>query len=266
MDYLALAPGEVSPVYRTTFRIRSEHSDETRRLRLSALLRILQEVSITHTEALGVPRTRTLDRGYNWVIAQQHIEIDELPSYDDEVTLISMPCKMMHIFYPRYFEIQRNGIPLIRAEAIWLLIDAKSRIAAFPEKTGVRIDPAPDAPDGKLRPHLAPGDDTATDVLSASFTAAYHEIDLNGHMNNTTYFDRIDDLLTEHYGDPALLHPKSIDAEYIHEIRRGDRIKIEGSCRTESPSSDLRWFFEGSPEQGGTPLFRIASVYAPIIR
>ena len=41
-----------------------------RKLRPSVLLRLIQEISIAHTEALGAGRAKTLDKGVLWVVAR----------------------------------------------------------------------------------------------------------------------------------------------------------------------------------------------------
>ena len=44
-----------------------------RKLRPSVLLRLIQEISIAHTEALGAGRAKTLDKGVLWVVARMKI-------------------------------------------------------------------------------------------------------------------------------------------------------------------------------------------------
>ena len=51
-----------------------------RKLRPSVLLRLIQEISIAHTEALGAGRAKTLDKGVLWVVARMKIEISRLPT------------------------------------------------------------------------------------------------------------------------------------------------------------------------------------------
>ena len=72
--------------YSKTIKIRAEHVTITQSLRPSTLLRFLQEISIEHTEELGMPRQFTLDKGLLWVVAKQHIEILRLPRYESNST------------------------------------------------------------------------------------------------------------------------------------------------------------------------------------
>ena len=54
-----------------TLKLRSRDVDMHRRLRTSELFKLLQEASIRHTEALGMGREKTLDRGILWVLLMQ---------------------------------------------------------------------------------------------------------------------------------------------------------------------------------------------------
>ena len=50
-------------VYKKEIHLRSRDVDLYRRLRTSTLFEFLEDVSIRHTEELGVTREKTLDRG-----------------------------------------------------------------------------------------------------------------------------------------------------------------------------------------------------------
>ena len=90
-------------VYTKTLKLRNADVDQYRRLRPSVLFGMLQEAAIAHTEALGMGREKTLDRGLLWIVALQQVSIRRMPVYDETVTLYSWPGKTMHLFFPRYF-------------------------------------------------------------------------------------------------------------------------------------------------------------------
>ncbi|MBQ2493774.1 MAG: hypothetical protein II520_00895, partial [Bacilli bacterium] len=79
-------------------KILTEHCDPKKDLRLSSLLRLVQEASIRSVEELGYPREKTLDRGILWVVGKQRFEISRLPVYDEEVQVLTYPGKKMHFF------------------------------------------------------------------------------------------------------------------------------------------------------------------------
>lgn len=95
--------GDSIGLYERTLLIRSQHVTCCRRLRLSVLLGFFQEASIAHTEALGMGREKTLDRGLLWIITKQHVDIRRMPEYDEEITIRSWPGEMMHVLFPRFW-------------------------------------------------------------------------------------------------------------------------------------------------------------------
>ena len=181
-------------VYREELLLRSKDVDMFRRLRSSELFRLLQEASIRHTEQLGMGRDKTLDKGILWVLLMQRAEIARMPEYDERIVLKSWPGRTMHLLFPRYYSIETAaGEPLLKASAVWSLIDAKTRRVVFPEKYGVAIEGAETGEEIAMPAAVA----KAECSLARDFTVPYSFVDLNGHMNNTRYFDLAEDCVGE---------------------------------------------------------------------
>ena len=120
-----------------SLKLRSKDVDMFRRLRSSELFKLLQEISIRHTEELGMGREKTLDRGILWVLLMQRAEIARMPVYDEELLLRSWPGKTMHLLFPRYYSLETAaGEALVKASALWSLVDAGTRKVVFPERFG----------------------------------------------------------------------------------------------------------------------------------
>ena len=234
-------------VYREEIHLRAKDVDLYRRLRTSELFRLLQEASIRHTEQLGMGREKTLDKGILWVLTQQRCEIRRMPEYDEHIVLKSWPGRNMHLLFPRHYSMETAaGEPLLKASAIWCLVDAKSRKVVFPEKYGVQIDGAETGEEIELPRPIRKLDCTETRV----FTVPYSYVDLNGHMNNARYFDLAEDCI----GAAARGLPlKEVRTEYVNEIRFGE-------------TATLRWNGDGGEvfltgECGGKPAFRMLLRY-----
>lgn len=201
----------MSDIYERSLLLGSEHVDCFRRLRTSTLFALLQAASIRHTEALGMGRGKTLDRGLLWVVARQYVVIERMPEYDERITLRSWPGETMRVLFPRYYEIlSERGEPLVRGSAVWSLMNAESRTAAFPDEHCIEIA---GTETGRELPYL-------TRILTTEtpnrfdFTVPYSYVDLNGHMNNTRYFDLIEDRLP---AAKAGKQVREIQAEYAAE-------------------------------------------------
>ncbi len=207
-------------VFESEFSIRACDVDPLRRLRLSSLFTMLQEAAIAHTEQLGAGRDKTLDRGLLWVITLQEAWISRLPEYGERVRLVSWPGEMLHVFFPRYsMLLGENGETLLKASALWTLMDSRTRKLTFPEETGVSVP--------GFRTGQEPGMPAAPKALPAEstsrFTVPHSYTDINGHMNNTRYFDLLEDTVP---AELRALSPKKIRAEFSGEVSAGEEIAL----------------------------------------
>lgn len=224
-------------VYEERLRLKSKDVNLYRRLRTSRLFELLQEASIRHTELLGMGREKTLDRGILWIVGLQRAEIARMPEYDEEIILKSWPGRTMRLFFPRYYSLETaNGESLVKASALWSLVDEKTRKLVFPERYGVVIDGAETG--AELAQPSAPrklpfsGEDR--------FTVPFSYVDLNGHMNNTRYFDLAEDLIPAAAQGKAL---RTVVTEYASEARLGDSLLARWGCE------DNSWYLEGEAER-----------------
>lgn len=215
-------------VYREELLLRSKDVDMFRRLRTSELFRLLQEASIRHTEQLGMGRDKTLDKGILWVLLMQRAEIARMPEYDERVVLKSWPGKTMHLLFPRFYSMETaEGEPLLKASALWSLVDEKTRKVVFPEKYGVVIEGAPTGEEIAMPGAVAKEDC----VCERDFCVPYSFVDLNGHMNNTRYFDLAEDCVGAAAAGKLL---RAVSVEYQNEARLGETLQLRWSGRTES--------------------------------
>ncbi|MBP5225456.1 MAG: hypothetical protein J6Z38_07760 [Lachnospiraceae bacterium] len=235
-------------IYEQKLKIRSIDAGMDRRLRLSVLLSLIQESAIAHTEELGMGREKTLDKGLLWIVTMENIRIERLPEYDEEVTLRTWPGKTMHLLFPRYFELRdETGTPIVRASAIWSLIDEKTRGLIFPEKFGIVIEGQETGEEIPLPAPIRTGPCTE----GRSFTVPYSFIDLNGHMNNTRYADLAEDCIHEETKTQRL---KSLRLEFLREVRLNEELSLSWG------HEDEKWFLTGA---SGKPCFRMELVFRP---
>lgn len=204
--------------FETDIQIRSFQVDINQNLTIPSLLSINQERAIHHTERLGYGKDKTLDKGYLWVIAAQHFEIDTLPVYGQDVTLITYPGKQRNYFLPRYLEIKdRKGNTLVRGSTIWTRINKRSRKILNPEKIGILIE----GEEVKNRPSPFGRHPFHLTLPDRKFIrkADYRNCDLNGHINNTKYVEECRKRIPKEY---LKKHPvKVIEAKYNQEVRYG---------------------------------------------
>ncbi len=207
-------------VFRSSLRLRNKDVDLHRRLRTSRLFELIQEVSIRHTEELGMGRAMTLDRGLLWVVTLQRAEIARMPEYDEEIRVETWPGQTMHLLFPRYYRVLgADGGTLVSASALWALVDSETRRMVFPDRYGVQIE-------GSVTGHeiALPNPPRRADGECVSvFRVPFSYVDLNGHMNNTRYFDLAEDLIPD-AAEGRLL--RAIEIEYSNEARLGDALQV----------------------------------------
>jgi acyl-ACP thioesterase len=233
-------------MYREELLLRSKDVDLHRRLRTSRLFELLQEASIRHTEQLGMGRDKTLDRGILWIVGLQRAQIARMPVYDEQIVLKSWPGKTMHLFFPRYYQMETGaGEVLLRASALWTLVDQETRKVVFPEKYGVVIEG--EVTGEEIGLPASPRKLELTETVP--FRVPYSYVDLNGHMNNTRYFDLAEDCVpASREGRPLRL----VQTEYVSEARLGDELRVRWG------SEGKVFFLQG---EGEKPVFRMRLEY-----
>ena len=236
----------MSEIYTERLTLRSRDVDMFRRLRTSELFKLLQEASIRHTEQLGMGRDKTLDKGILWVLLMQRAEITRMPEYDEKIVLRSWPGKTMHLLFPRFYSLETEaGEGLVKASALWGLVDAKTRKAVFPERYGVEIAGMEHGEEIDLP---GPIRKMACD-REKRFEVPYSYVDLNGHMNNTRYFDLAEDCVGAAVKGKRL---KEIRAEYVNEARIGEALILRWN------GEDVEVFLSG---ESSKPVFRMTLRY-----
>ena len=233
-------------VYSLELRLKNRDVDMFRRLRTSRLFELLQEAAIAHTEALGMGREMTLDRGLLWVVTLQRAEIARIPEYDERIRVESWPGETMHVLFPRYYRLTgEGGEELVRASALWMLVDEKTRRFVFPERYGIRIDGVTTG----REPDLPTAPAALETTRERAFTVPYSYVDLNGHMNNTRYFDLAEDCVGAAAEGRAL---SRVETEYKTEARLGDRLSLRWGAEGD------RYYLTGTAER---TVFTISLAY-----
>lgn len=238
----------MTEILSNSFSIRSEHVDARRVLRLSTLLLMLQEISLDHSTLLGFGSDATLNRNILWVVTRYHLEINRLPRYEERVTLETWPGEMRRVLFPRYYRMKDEaGNVLMRASSVWVLIDGLERKMIVPKAAG--LTPAEGLRTGDELPYNVSAAQLPT-VRTESFTVPYSYLDLNGHMNNTRYFDLCTDLIAEEIAAKRVV---GVIAEYQNEIRYGETVSVSIGRNNDT------YLFTGTC---GRPCFRIGLTYA----
>ena len=286
-------------IYRNTIRVSGDAVNMALELRSSEMFLLFQEAAGDHAIKLGVGQPFLMERGYTWVVALMNVEIARLPKYDETIAVETWPGPFRRILCPRWYQIRvlpkteeeralrPDGEVVVRAMAVWSILDVEKRVAVNPVAEGLVADPSAwslteeDAgPDERLtmamnRPRAIrmgnPGN-------RSEFTVPFSYVDMNGHMNNTRYLDLAENLLfadrlkadaegtktaeadgtavPARFTVPELTR---IEAEYRAELIGGETVPVLWGEEPRADGAEERAFcFQGGD---ANPAFRLRMAY-----
>ena len=217
------------------------------KLRTSTMFSLMQQAASMHCDALDLGPEHTIGRGFLWVITRQKAEIISMPKYEDDIILETWPGNTKHVIFPRYYRfLDKNGNVLVNASSVWTLIDASARTLATYDKHGISLEGLVTGEEITLPRAPQPIDFS----VQREFIVPYSYIDLNGHMNNTRYFDLAEDLIQSPAMGDTL---KSILVEYSNEARLGEKLNVNIG------QDGKKYFVCGSTDK---PIFKILLDYS----
>lgn len=176
-------------------------ADRYDRLKISSLMRLFQEAGEKHITAEGSPSSLLCEK-YNaaYVISRSSIKIHSLPHGGDTVTVSTWCSGISGARLLRNYSLcGKDGTLLAEAKSEFTLIDLEKRKIIRPgnipeiARAGYTSAPENGCPDvEKLCFSADDGTETERKIV-------YSDIDRNGHLNNTVYYDIMYDLLPEEY-------------------------------------------------------------------
>lgn len=233
-------------IYTLPYTVRSRDVNLYHHMRPSQLFELLQEAATDHSELLGAGIAVIRRQNLMWVLARQNVQIARMPVYGERISVETWPGDTVHSLYPRYYRLlDERGEPIIESSSIWLLVDMDERTLVPSVRSGFVFSNEKRGCEIALP---SPPRSFFTD-RSVSFTVPFSYVDMNGHMNNTRYFDLADNL------SPAAAagrDPVRILVEYSAELRQGCRYELSYGQEGE------RFFLKSG---GDKPLFRIVIDY-----
>ncbi|MCI8360415.1 MAG: hypothetical protein HFE86_03650 [Clostridiales bacterium] len=196
-----------------------------RSLRLSAQLKLQQEVGEKHLEQAGFPYTYLYDElGLVFVLTRAASRIYRAPVFEEPVTVTTWCKGLQGIQYLRCYRFcDMQGNLLIDSATTFALINARDHQLVRPStvKEFERFVHLPDRENTCKKPGriLLP-----PDLEKADDRRLYHsDMDYNGHLNNTVYGDFITDYLPAGLADKV---PSSFQIHFAAEAGLGETLAI----------------------------------------
>ncbi len=204
----------------TTIVLQNE-CDLNSRMKLSAILRRVQQISTDHCTELGI-KDEDYERTHSaFLLAKMSAEVYGNIMVGEKLKLRTHPGIAQRAVYPRYTEIFNEAGQLVAAvDARWILVDTENRkifrrcpeglVLNFGNETVESHDISiPKGKDGEL---------------SGKEKVNYSRADLNHHLNNTEYADIICDHLPLDLMSSTPIRKMNI--AYHQEVKLGESMEI----------------------------------------
>jgi len=197
-------------------------TDASRRVTVTKMLVMMQEVSNHHIESLGMPLDTLRDeKGLAFLLSKIRISVYR-PLYAYEDVEIQTWTYAAHGFsYPRCYRIIRGDEVIAEADTVWALIDINNRSLVKASDCDVYefTEDEPLSLDVPQRFRLPKGAELES---LGERKIVWSDLDYNMHMNNTKYPDMLCDFLpVEDIG-----RIKGVFLSYVNEAAFGETLDI----------------------------------------
>lgn len=197
-------------------------SDMSGKLSLPMILNLAVLSSKKQSDHLGVGQEEHLSRGLGWVILQYDVHIKRRPTVNEVIRIETQASQYNPFFVHRpfvFFDEQNEEI--IRVDSIWAMLDIDNRrMARIPQDIIDKYS----AERVKQINHIPRPDKITTtdDIIEKNYHVRYLDIDTNQHVNNSKYFEWMQDVLDLDY----LKHHEitNINIKYENEVRLGQEV------------------------------------------
>jgi acyl-ACP thioesterase len=209
------------PTWTKNYDVNTIVMNSNKRLGLTGLLNVLQDIAWLHAEHLGWGFEDLIKRNTIWVLVRQRLMMTDWPVWGDVVTIKTWPRGVMGVLALRDFEISVGDRKLGECTTSWLTLNWETRRPQKFDPHSFELENRPaglsfEAEKISLRHDLQP---------VARFQVRYSDLDVNGHVNNTRYAQWILDSAT--IEETSSLQLVDYEVNFLNETRVGDEVVIE---------------------------------------
>jgi len=202
--------------------------DQNNRMKLSAVMRYMQETSSEHLEAIHVPTQKLADEHMVFLLTKSCMKIERMPQCREPILIGTAAVAIRGVRFVREFVVDTpKGERLVSAMTLWVLVDPASRRIirpkSFPYPLPLQPSTLEDIIDDLPIPKALTTGEAHSDVQ-----IRYSHLDVNAHVNNACYGDFVcdalpfEELITQGLDTVAIL--------FQHEARRGETLQISTSA------------------------------------
>ncbi len=241
--------------FQTTWHLTSKEVDYLGFWRPRAAFMAMQQAAEDHALQLHAGYEALLQKGVVWVLARSAFSFERTPKLGEQITLSTWPAPGRHGCHPRYVVVRdQNGLLIGQGAFVWMLMRITTRTLVHPEE--IDFDMPVDGqtePPCPLPKRLKPCFDLCP---QKSYTPAYSDLDLNGHVNNTVCLDWLCDALPLAFHDAFRL--KEVQIDYNSELK--GEVPLDICLHQEATEAgQALWLTAGDD----TPKWLVKSLWVP---
>lgn len=192
-------------------------------LKFPELTNILQLSAAEHADLGGVGFDDLSKYDQSWVMNRMRIEIDELPTFSQDVQVKTWIEELKGFKSLRNFEVSREGKKLIGVSTLWAIFNMKRRRPDSFQFDTSYVEQFPDMHATEIPNQRIALDFEVSDIYEQK--VQFSDLDIVNHVNNTKYLE-----WCINYLEPILILKnkiKTIDFNFIKELSLGDDILIQ---------------------------------------
>lgn len=209
-----------------TYRFIAEpfHVDFNGELTMGVLGNHLLNCAGFHATDRGFGIATLNEDNYTWVLSRLAVELNEMPCQYEEFSIQTWVENVYRLFTDRNFAvINKEGKTIGYARSVWAMINLNTRKPTdlLALHGGSIVDYVTDKPCPIEKPSRIK---VAATEPSATLTAKYTDIDINGHVNSIRYIEHILDLFPiELYREKRI---RRFEMAYVTESYYGDELSF----------------------------------------
>ena len=155
------------------------------KLKISALMNLLQDASEQHVVRLGLGIDFCLEKKAGWMVMKYDIEIIDMPAANEKVTITTWTSSINNVRATRDTVIKgKNGRDLIRATSQWVLVCTERR---RPVSLAEYLPPTPVVEERLFEKAFEKIEKVKRVDFSINYSVKVDYIDMNKHVNNALY-------------------------------------------------------------------------------
>jgi len=245
-------------LWREELRVRSFEVGPRGTICLPHLCLFLQEAAWNHAQRLGFGYSDMAARDLLWVIFRMLVHIDRYPRWQEKIEILTWPSGMERLVAHRDFEVRDEaGHIIAAASSDWLILDRERRQPqAVAPIVGLRPEVLPLRRALGQRPRRIPS--LPGPCQRSEFTVLLRDLDLQGHVNHTSYMEWILDACPVEIHNQYL--PVALEINFLAESGPGQKLQVWTSRPVPSAGS-IELFHQVIRAQEGQEVCRARTLW-----